>query len=205
MQLDIQVIGNRENLILDSWEKCQPLVIGYQAIYKSFKSKTEAEKYLESIKEEEIKEILDEKKYYAKKKKFPYKEMIYKPKQELDILAHDTYLGYEFYIISTGLFPCAYIKINKNNKLYGKDLEEVNKILDFYRQITFSKKGLVYDFYNWYIGIDYAHVGDFIGSSLLLPEELLIANERKYSTKEIYQDVQDLIKKVKNLQKYIDN
>ena len=127
--------------------------------------------------------------------------MIYKPKEELEVLAHDTYLGYEFYIISTGLFPCAYIKINRNSILFGKDVAEVNKMINFYREITFSKKGLIYDFNNWYIGLDYGHIGDFIGSSLNFPEEFLIANERKYSTKEIYQDIQDLIKKVKNLQK----
>ena len=48
------------NIILNSWGKCQPLVTGYNAVYKSFKTEEEAKDYLKNITEqqaEKIKEI----------------------------------------------------------------------------------------------------------------------------------------------------
>lgn len=44
------------NLIVDTWAECEPLVKGYNSVYKSFKTKEEAENYLGSVKVEEVKE-----------------------------------------------------------------------------------------------------------------------------------------------------
>lgn len=44
------------NLIVDTWDECSKLVLGYNSVYKSFKTKEEAENYLGSVNVEEVKE-----------------------------------------------------------------------------------------------------------------------------------------------------
>ena len=52
-------IGNQvSDLIVETWEECQKLVIGYPSIYKSFKTQKEAQNYLDSISLEETDRLL---------------------------------------------------------------------------------------------------------------------------------------------------
>lgn len=44
------------NLIVNTWSECEPLVKGYNSVYKSFKTREEAENYLGSVKVEDVKE-----------------------------------------------------------------------------------------------------------------------------------------------------
>ena len=44
------------NLIVNTWSECESLVKGYNSVYKSFRTKEEAENYLGSVKVEEVKE-----------------------------------------------------------------------------------------------------------------------------------------------------
>lgn len=44
------------NLIVNTWDECSKLVLGYNSVYKSFKTREEAEKYLNIVNTEEIKE-----------------------------------------------------------------------------------------------------------------------------------------------------
>lgn len=44
-----------KNIILENWSECQPLVLGYSAVYKSFKTEEEAKKYLDGMGEKEVK------------------------------------------------------------------------------------------------------------------------------------------------------
>ena len=55
----IKVGNNVKDLIVESWEECQKYVIGYPAIYKSFISKKNAQRYLENITEEDVKYKLE--------------------------------------------------------------------------------------------------------------------------------------------------
>lgn len=41
--------------IVDNWEECEKLVVGYPSVYKSFKSKKEAKSYLMNMTEEQVK------------------------------------------------------------------------------------------------------------------------------------------------------
>lgn len=45
----IKIGNNVKDIIVTTWEHCKEYVIGYPSIYKSFKSKKEAEKYLKNI------------------------------------------------------------------------------------------------------------------------------------------------------------
>ena len=45
-----------KDLIVMSWDKCKELVYGYNAVYKSFSTKEEAENYLKNVDTKKVKE-----------------------------------------------------------------------------------------------------------------------------------------------------
>ena len=54
------------------------------------------------------------------------KEMIYtNHRQEAEQLAAGTFLGYNYYVLSFGTHPCAYVEIPRNNKYFGKDYDDI--------------------------------------------------------------------------------
>lgn len=54
----IKIGNNVENLIVESLEECSEYTNGYFSIYKSFKNRKQAKKYLESFSDEDIKRCL---------------------------------------------------------------------------------------------------------------------------------------------------
>lgn len=45
-----------KDIIVTSWEECSKLVLGYNAVYKSFRTEEEAKKYLNIVNAEKVKE-----------------------------------------------------------------------------------------------------------------------------------------------------
>ena len=45
-----------KDIIVTSWDECSKLVLGYNAVYKSFRTEEEAKKYLGSVDVEKVKE-----------------------------------------------------------------------------------------------------------------------------------------------------
>lgn len=45
-----------KDLIVETWEECSKLVLGYNSVYKSFKTKEEAKSYLKSVDVSKVKE-----------------------------------------------------------------------------------------------------------------------------------------------------
>lgn len=80
------------------------------------------------------------------------------------LLAHGTYKGLDFYVVSRGTHPCAYINAAETD-LVGKDTDELDDTgIDCHGGFTFANNALsVSDGEGWYIGWDYAHAGDFTG------------------------------------------
>lgn len=118
------------------------------------------------------------------------KPMIYKWKRDVEILAHDTYEGYEFAIISWGTHPCAYVGIPKGHRFYKKDCNKIDEHIGCHGGFTFSKngvQGLMLD--KWVIGWDYAHCCDFMPT---LPQ----LGTRKWTTEEILEDVHNVIDQI---------
>lgn len=128
------------------------------------------------------------------------KEMIYKkkPSREKVILDKGFFKDYEYIILNVGTHPCAYICLNTNSKFYRKEYNEIP--IDVHGGITFSEDKLyrVLEYSDeddkevlktierdWIIGWDYNHLGDCNGS--------LGFCGRKYTTKEIKQEVEDAI------------
>lgn len=54
----IKIGNNVKNLIVENWEECKKYVIGYPAIYKKFKERKSALKFLKSINDDEIDYLL---------------------------------------------------------------------------------------------------------------------------------------------------
>lgn len=50
----IKVGKNVTDKIVNSWEECKELVIGYPSVYRSFKSRKEAELYIKNMTDEKI-------------------------------------------------------------------------------------------------------------------------------------------------------
>lgn len=69
----IKVGKGVKNKIVTTWKECSELVLGFNSIYKSFKTREEAEKYLNGIKDNSIDIVLEKNKkareYNTKKKK----------------------------------------------------------------------------------------------------------------------------------------
>lgn len=55
-----------KDIIVTSWDECSKLVLGYNSVYKSFRTEEEAKKYLGVVEVEKVKE--QTKKNIAKKK-----------------------------------------------------------------------------------------------------------------------------------------
>ena len=58
-----------KDIIVNTWEECSKLVLGYNSVYKSFKTKEEAERYLKGVNVSKIKEKAIKGMQESKKKK----------------------------------------------------------------------------------------------------------------------------------------
>lgn len=71
----IKVGNNVENIIVESWEECEEYVIGFPSIYKKFKTKREAKRYLKNISNEEVEICLlsnERQRFYRLKEKLEF-------------------------------------------------------------------------------------------------------------------------------------
>ena len=123
------------------------------------------------------------------------KEMIYKPKREIEIL-DEGYLGYLHYcIVSLGTHPCAYIELPKEHKYYGKDYEDIE--ISCHGGLTYrSDQGIIpkdsEDHRDgFWIGWDYGHCYDYAGYEVMFPIDLQSGGKR-WTTEEILVEVKDV-------------
>ena len=118
-------------------------------------------------------------------------EMEYKPILVFDkVLKQGTYNGYEYYIISMGLHPCAYIVIPDQYQ----DKINPDDIICHYG-ISYNKNGLhklVED--KMVIGWDYGHFSDWSGT--LTDEMNKEMGMKKWTTNMIYSEVQEVIQQL---------
>lgn len=92
------------------------------------------------------------------------KEMIYKPKYELEILHEETYKGFDYKVVSYGTHPCCYVAIRPELPIYKVDYEDERvTLLDCHYGVNFSDFRDFGDGKQWYIGWDYAHCEDYNG------------------------------------------
>jgi len=119
------------------------------------------------------------------------KEMIYKSKREIEILDKGTYNGMEYVIVSYGVHPCAYVKLPKDSKYYGKDYYDCDVVDNVvHGGLTFSGslKHIGFDDTEFWYGWDYSHCGDYSGYP-----PLQFATDKKWHTDEILEHVKAAI------------
>ena len=132
------------------------------------------------------------------------KEMVYRNSRDVwigklrfsDTLAHGYYKSFQYWIISFGTHPCAYVEIPKEHEYFEKHYDEIG--LDCHGGVTYSEPHLIFHEYSpkyncevktritdtWIIGWDYAHLGDYYPSSVGSA-----MGDRKWRTEDVFNDV----------------
>lgn len=131
------------------------------------------------------------------------KEMEYNKEIKRELLFQDNYKGYNFYILSLGMFPVAYIEIPESHKFYKKEYYEIYDIafIDVHGGLTYSEGTLMINkdkvLNGWFIGWDYGHAWDYISYD----DDTFFINCKKWSTSEIYEEAKNVIEQIINFNK----
>ena len=98
--------------------------------------------------------------------------------------------------MNLGILPTAYVEIDKNNKLFKKNYNDIANIY-VHGGLTYSRSFLQ-DIKKdtWFIGWDYGHAGDYLGYEIIYPNELRNKEDKKWTTEEIYEDVKNVIDQI---------
>lgn len=121
------------------------------------------------------------------------KEMVYEYTGKHEILFSGNYEGYNFYIISIGgNHPCAYVEIKEH-----MDYHDLEDEIECHWGLTYSGSlnHILGNDNRWFIGWDYAHIGDYTYWSLFNDED-----SKRWTTDEIYEEVKRVIKQLKEKQ-----
>ena len=121
---------------------------------------------------------------------FPYFAEYNTAELPTDIIASGNYKGYDYNIKSIrGMYPTAYVKIPSTHFLFGKDYDEIDRVIPVYNM---PHGGLTYgqldDKNNFWVGWDYAHFGDYI-SDRFMPSKY----SKKWTMEEIETECKRLI------------
>lgn len=127
------------------------------------------------------------------------KEMEYGKERRIELLCKDKYKNYNYYVLNLGTHPTAYIEIPKENKLYRKSYDEIYEIgcdIDVHGGLTYSDNELMgVKSKNWFIGWDYAHIGDYCGYEEYMPESVRTYG-KKWTTEEIIEECKNAIDQI---------
>ena len=119
-------------------------------------------------------------------------KMIYGNEWKREVLMHETYKGFEFYILNLGYHPTAYVNVISLPQHKEKDYEE---IIYVHGGITFENDKLEIEenkvVKGYFIGWDYAHYDDYSGLNMLFSFE-----GKQWTTEEIFEDVKDVINQI---------
>jgi hypothetical protein len=127
------------------------------------------------------------------------KEMKYKNQKDREILEQGNYMGYNFWIISYGSHPCAYVELQKEHPYYGKcDCDAYDLDINVHGGITFGNYGLgdTISKDKYLLGWDYNHYNDYNYKD----EQYGLASGKKWTTEEIFRDVKSVIKQLKKVE-----
>lgn len=114
--------------------------------------------------------------------------------KEAKVLENECYKGFEYYVISWGTHPCAYINVTDT---IFEGLDYYNHIPDLpcHGGLTYSGIGIMTVIkYGSYIGWDYAHYRDYSGYCM----------GKKWTTKEIIAECEQTIDKLIEIKERVD-
>ena len=125
--------------------------------------------------------------------------MVYVSKRCRMMLDADIYKGFEYYILSLGTHPCAYVRIPEWHKFYHKDYD--NCYVECHGGMTYASDNLqITDggdkVKGWFIGWDYAHYGDYMGYYEMFNSEYTGENNHRWTTEEILAEVKGVIEQL---------
>ena len=117
------------------------------------------------------------------------KPMEYKSVRVKKILARDYYRGYEFFVVSYGVHPCAYVVLTEGQPYFNAYLYSDVRI-ECHGGCTFVDWGYpnIVDQSCKVIGWDYAHLKDFTGAYLGIEEYSDREEYKKWTTEEIVEE-----------------
>lgn len=140
------------------------------------------------------------------------KEMVYKPKTEIEVLDNGEYGGRKYLILSLGIHPTAYVSVSdKEDKTIESSLREH----DFTKQDSslFNKINVHggFSFYGnraevtgdrntVYVGWDYGHCSDFSGIYQLREFSSYGIGLKHWTTSEILAEVKSVIEQLNELE-----
>lgn len=122
-------------------------------------------------------------------------DMVYKENRcEPQVLAHNVYHGRNYYVVSFGTHPCAYVDVSDLLSMTRREREYIENAIDCHGGITYlSAELVVANNKGWYIGWDYAHCMDYSG---YMPRESLA---KKWTTREMVSECKRVIEQIEGL------
>lgn len=127
----------------------------------------------------------------------------YEMGKEKKVLAEGEFKKYPFKIISYGTHPCAYIGLTKKSRFYREKYENID--LPVHGGLTFGGTLPWLDRGFYWIGWDYSHLYDFTGihlnPALTKYSEYFIKNKKRWTVKEMLQEVEEAIRKLDRMEK----
>lgn len=92
-------------------------------------------------------------------------EMVYQQSRcKPQVLAHGVYHGRNYYVVSFGTHPCAYVDVSDLLSMTWEEQKYIENAIDCHGGVTYSSVELVVaNNKGWYIGWDYAHCMDYSG------------------------------------------
>lgn len=125
------------------------------------------------------------------------KQMIYQKNKYIELLYSSIYKDICYYIISYGLYPCAYIEIPIGHILYEikyYDMYESGFYINVHGGFTYSSHSLVgVNTEKWILGWDYAHCDDYVYG---LDDN---NNLKKWTVEEIKEECENVIEQITEL------
>jgi len=128
-------------------------------------------------------------------------EMKYTAEYRVNVLQKGSYAGFDFFILSLGHHPTAYVRIPKGHKYYDKDYDLINEEgLDCNFGLTYSNDDFGFNPIvvkeAWWIGWDYSHCSDYSGIYFIKDKDHNIPSAKKWTTAEIFEEVKEVIKQL---------
>ena len=111
------------------------------------------------------------------------------------LLAQGSLAEYNYYVITLGTHPCAYVTVPKSHPLHMK-LDDLEAYIDCHGGITFDGRHERFGIMEYCIGWDYAHYGDWVGEFGRDEEDT------KYTTEELIAECMYVIGQL-NMNKYL--
>lgn len=112
-------------------------------------------------------------------------EEVYSYDRTPKIIKQDIYNNFNYYIISYGTHPCAYVEIPREHRYFQEHYDDIDILC--HGGVTYSENHLLDMSNSWFLGWDYAHFGDYYY------HQNYIENGKKWSLPEIVEETEMVI------------